>query len=74
MVENNKYRIVYSVASLIEKRLSQTGVWIRFDSALSDPALCTGLSLARDKYVNLCTLAPPPQKNIVEAKERIVDR
>jgi hypothetical protein len=51
MVENNKYRIVYSVASLIEKRLSQTGVWIRFDSALSDPALCTGLSLARDKYV-----------------------
>jgi hypothetical protein len=35
-----------SVVPLMKKRLTQAGVWIRFDSALSDPALCSGLCIA----------------------------
>jgi hypothetical protein len=31
------------------KTLSHTGVWIRFDYALSDPTLCKGLRLIGDK-------------------------
>jgi hypothetical protein len=37
-----------SVAPLMEKLLTPTGVLIRFYYALSDPALCTGLRLTGD--------------------------
>ncbi len=61
-----KFQKVTSVAQLMEKCLTQTGVWIRFDFALSDPALCTVLCLAGDKD----TCVPPalPPQNTVEAK------
>jgi hypothetical protein len=48
-----KFQKVTFVAPLMEKWLTQTGVWIRFDSALSDPVLCTVLCLAWDVYVYL---------------------
>ncbi len=63
---------MYVVLPLMEKRLTQTGIWIRFDSALSDPALCTGLHPQVAPHRGLeysCTLAPLPL-NTNEAKDQ----
>jgi hypothetical protein len=48
---SNRIRIhnTSPVVPLMDKRLTQAGVWIRFDYALSDPALCIKLCLRGDK-------------------------
>ncbi len=45
---------------------------IRFDSALSDPALCTGLCLTMDKdtFVPCLLNRDPNRSSLVQAKDR----
>ncbi len=42
-------RIRFGCRAIDGKTLTQTGVWIRFDDILSDPALCTGLRLTGEE-------------------------
>ncbi len=53
----------------MEKHLTETGVWIGFDSALSDPALCTGLCDCVSEDMETHVPLVLPNQNTVEAND-----
>jgi hypothetical protein len=50
---------MHSVVPLMEKRLTQAGIWIQFDSVISEPVLCTALCLMGDKDTHVLSHCYP---------------